>query len=299
MKKLFLATLLATSVGLIGCDSDQNSDSGRFSLSLSNVEPLTHGFHYEGWLMIDGSPVSTGKFNVSSSGALVTLTGVSIAGGTFEIDEEVASATAFILTIEPNGDTDTVPSITKYLGGNVTAGSAALAVSHGSSLGSDFRSSNGEYILATPTDGPNSNENSGIWWVNPTGPSMTAGLSLPTLPAGWRYEGWVVVGGIPVTTGSFTSVTGADSFGGFSGSQGAPAFPGEDFLRSAPSGLTFPANLNGATAVISVEPYPDSDAGPFTLKPLVATIPTSAIPFTVYRMNNNASSFPTGIVQIN
>ena len=296
--RLLVTLFAASTLILAACDSDSGSDSQGFTLALSNVDPLSGGFHYEGWLIIDGSPISTGKFNVSSSGTLMNLDGSSIGNGSFEVDADVDNATAFVLTIEPAGDTDSVPATTKYLGGDFASGSTTLSVSHGSSLSDSFSSSEGEFILATPTNGADSNETSGIWWLNPTGAAPAAGLSLPTLPQGWVYEGWVVISGTPVTTGTFDSGSGADAFDGFSGTQGGPPFPGEDFLSNAPSGLSFPTDLSGGTAVISIEPFPDDSAAPFTLKPLVGAIPASSAPFTVYSMDNNVSSFPSGSVQL-
>ena len=103
----------------------------------------------------------------------------------------------------------------------------------------------------------------GIWFLDPAG-GPGASLTLPILPAGWAYEGWVVVGGAPVSTGTFTSVTGADSdMGGpAAGANPAPPFPGQDFVSPA-------TDLRGGVAVISVEPVPDNSPAPFTLKPLV------------------------------
>ena len=72
-------------------------------------------------------------------------------------------------------------------------------------------------------------------------------------------------------------------------------FPGEDFLMNAPTGLSFPTDIAGGTAVISVEPYPDNSPNPFTLKPLVHNIPASAKDHMVYDMGQNLS-FPTGTV---
>ena len=40
-----------------------------------------------------------------------------------------------------------------------------------------------------------------------------------------------------------------DDFDGYSASDIYPPFPGEDFLMNAPSGLMFPTDLSGATAV--------------------------------------------------
>ena len=72
-------------------------------------------------------------------------------------------------------------------------------------------------------------------------------------------------------------------------------FPGEDFLNNAPEMLSFPTDITGGTAVISVEPDPDNSAGPFTLKPLVHGIDTMATDHVTYDMGQNLN-FPTGTV---
>jgi len=297
MKKSFLALALTAALSLSACDSNDSDDTEQFRLSLSNVDPLTNGFHYEGWLIIDGDAVPAGKFNVTVSGSIVDLNGSVIVNGVFSINADVSAASAYVLTIEPAGDTDTTPASTHYLAGGLTNGTGGITVGHASALGNNFSTAAGRYILATPTNGGDSDENSGIWFLDPTGASPAATLDLPVLPAGWKYEGWSVIGGIPVTTGTFLSVTGADDFDGFSSTLNpAPPFPGEDFLENAPGGVTFPTDLAGTTAVISIEPSPDSDPAPFTLKPLVGGVPGAAMPFTVYDLGNNSAGFPTGQV---
>ena len=115
------------------------------------------------------------------------------------------------------------------------------------------------------------------------------------LPAGWAYEGWAVVDGIPISTGTFTAVDMADDAAPFSGSSAGPPFPGEDLLMNAPSGVTFPTDLAGKMVVISVEPVPDNSPAPFVLKPLVGPVPADATDHTFYMMNNNAAATnPTG-----
>ncbi len=168
-------------------------------------------------------------------------------------------------------------------------------MSHSAALGTDFTASTGTYILATPTDGADdTNENSGVWFLDPTG-GPSAGLSLPTLPAGWAYEGWAVIDGTPISTGTFTSSTGNDKNAPYSGTAMAPPFPGEDLLENAPSGVTFPTDLAGKTIVISVEPMPDNSTKPFALKPLVGNVPATATDHTPYSMMNNATATnPTG-----
>ena len=118
----------------------------------------------------------------------------------------------------------------------------------------------GKYIIAAPTGtGATEEEFSGIWFLDNSSGSAVAGLDLPELTAGWKYEGWVVIDGTPLTTGTFTGCRcAADEGAPFSGTNPGPSYPGEDFLVNAPSGLTFPTDLRGKTVVISIEPVPDN-----------------------------------------
>ena len=267
------------------------------TLNFVGIQPLVNGFHYEGWAIIDG-PVPTGKFNVNSDGDLVDIRGALIPGGKFRTRKDLSLATAIVITIEPDGDKDAIPADTHYLAGGVESLSSDLTVGHPAALGDDFSQASGTYILATPTDDPSGNENSGIWFLDLSGGSPAQGLQLPTLPLGWRYEGWGVIGGVPVTTGTFTNPASADDAAPYSGTGGGPPFPGEDFLNNAPSGLTFPTDLSGATGVISIEPFPDDGPGPFTLKPLVGDVPSAATDHVTYDLGNNAGGFPTGTATI-
>ncbi len=110
-----------------------------------------------------------------------------------------------------------------------------------------------------------------------------------TSPAGWVYEGWVVGPGGPVSTGYFTSVSGHDSdMGGpTAGPDPTPPFPGQDFINPLVS-------LIGFAAVISIEPMPDNNPGPFTLKPLVDGNIEDVGMGVLQAMGNNAAGFPTG-----
>ena len=264
-------------------------------LSFDGLEPLANGYHYEGWAIIDGSPVTTGKFNVDGAGNLVDLGGGRLSGE-FETGRDLSDASAIVLTIEPAGDTDTVPADTHVLAGSVDDNEARLTTGHGAALGDAFGGATGSYILATPTDGDGNNETGGIWFIE-LPPSQ--GLQLPELAAGWAYEGWAVIGSQPVTTGRFTSVDVADMDAPFSGTMAGPPFPGEDFLMNAPSGLTFPTDLAGGLAVISIEPEPDDSPAPYTLKPLLGGIDGTAVDHVTYSIANMAgATFPTGTALI-
>jgi hypothetical protein len=289
-----------------GAGSNENSGiwfldpaSNSLQITVSGLTPLANGFHYEGWAIVGGAPVTTGKFNVDSDGHIVDLEGNIMPYGEFFVEADITAATDIVITIEPAGDMDTVPAATKILGGGVTDSEASLSVSHPATLNDDFTGAMGNYILATPTDTLGTNENSGIWFLDLSSGSAVAGLTLPMLPAGWEYEGWAVIGGIPVTTGKFLDPAAADASAPFSGTEPGPPFPGEDFLQNAPAGLTFPTDLAGATAVITIEPSPDDSDAPFALKPLVGAIPSDATDHLTYTLGNNAGAFPTATAKIN
>ncbi len=270
-------------------DDDDTQATEQLELNLSGLEDLGSDYTYEGWIIVDGSPVTTGTFDVDANGALSKTS--------FEVDAaDLESATTFVLTIEPKPDSDPTPSDVHILAGDFAGTSANLTVGHGAALGSDFTAATGTYILATPTDGMENNERSGLWFLDPmAGPG--AGLDLPTLPDGWKYEGWAVINGMPISTGTFTDAAAADDAAPFSGAMPGPPFPGEDFLGNAPAGLDFPAELRGATAVISIEPSPDNSPAPFLLKPLVSPIDAAAADHTPFQMGNNATATnPTGTV---
>lgn len=290
---------LAALLALAACSDSTGPKAGQtLALSFNGLEPLLNGFHYEAWALVGGQALPAGKFNISSTGSLVSVSGAAIPNGEINTGINLSGTTSIVITIEPSGDTDDIPAATHIVAGTVSGGMAALSVSAPAALGNPFSSAAGQYILATPTDGANNNELSGLWFLSLASGSPAVGLTLPTLPSGWAYEGWAVIGGIPVTTGRFVSANTGDQSAPFSGPMGSPPFPGEDFLVNAPAGLTFPTTLAGGTAVISIEPQPDDSPLPFTLKPLVGAISTTAMDHVTYALGNNASGFPTGTAVI-
>ena len=60
---------------------------------------------------------------------------------------------------------DWIAAAAKILAGTLANGSASLAVSATEALATNFSSASGKCILATPTDGMNTNETSGIWFL--------------------------------------------------------------------------------------------------------------------------------------
>lgn len=289
IQKRIAIALLACSTAFISCNDDDGEEemsTSQITLNIEGLNDLGDDYKYEGWIIVDDSPVTTGVFSVNAEGDLSQTQ--------FDVDKtQLANATKFVLSIEPTVDPDPTPAATKYLVGDFSGSSATLSTA----IIADFSAVAGKYVLATPSDNSTNtmNNESGIWFMMPEEPA-TAGLTLPALAAGWKYEGWIVSDGTPITTGTFSTVDIADDAAPYSGAEGTPGFPGEDFLENDPAGVTFPLDLRGKTAVISVEPYPDNSAAPFTLKPLVGTVGQDTAP-TLHTMNDNViGSFPTGSV---
>lgn len=280
-KRILVVALSIVSLLITSCSSDDGPPTSNLTLELIGLEPLTGGASYEAWLVVDGEPVSINKF--SSVG---TTTVFPVVTTTLE------SATEFFLSIEAPNDADPKPSKTRILTGTFT-GSVAQVVS--TTVMADFSSVSGKFVMATPTDNVSDNDEFGIWFEDPSGIQVAPGLDLPPLADGWKYEGWVVLTkngtSFPVSTGTFSDETTFDDASPYSGNGNAPDYPGEDFINSAPQGLTFPedGDVRGKMVVISVEPSPDYDqATPFFIKPLTGTAQQNVAPaINTLTANNN------------
>ncbi|WP_341221660.1 anti-sigma factor [Polaribacter atrinae] len=301
MKKILnLAIAFAIATTFVACSDDEDNNSvpttGSLTVDFTGLEILGADFVYEGWLIVNGSPVSTGTFTSVDFPQTYTV-GI----------DDLQAATTFVLSIEPAGETGAdalAPAATKILAGNFSGDTANVNSDNivvdatGDILG--LGSSWGKYILATPTDNDDTNEASGIWFLDNTNDPTIAGLGLPTLTDGWKYEGWVVIDGTPVSTGTFTAVDAADDNAATSPYKGSvgngPGYPGEDYVTGSAAGVDFPTDLKGKTVVISVEPSPDNSAAPFTLKPLAHVVPADAENFTVIIMGAGPLAVLSGSV---
>jgi hypothetical protein len=289
MKKQLSILLLIVTIMSVSCNDDDDGPKTKdLMLNIVGLENLGPDYVYEGWIIVSGSALTTGRFTVNDNGNL--------SQSSFSLNrDDLDAANTFVLTIEPANGDDPAPSDTHILAGNFSGKTGQLSIAHGAALGDDYMNSAGVYILATPTNGPDTDENSGIWFLNLSSGTPAVGLNLPTLPTGWKYEGWAVSGGQPLTSGKFTAVDMVDEFDGFSSTMPGPTFPGEDYLINAPMNIMFPLDLAGGKAVISIEPDPDNSSAPFLLKPLVGDIPVNATDHMTYNLGQNLN-FPTGTV---
>lgn len=278
---IYLPILLLIWGSLNSCKKDKDVKD-EVTLSLSGLKNIGSDFVYEGWIHIGDKAVSTGQFTIDDKGLM--------SKSKFKVNiDSLQKATKFSVSIEPKDDKDKKPSKTVILGGEFKDNTASLSIKHSLALKTDFTSATGKYILATPTDGDNTkDEESGIWWLDNSSGTEKASLTLPTLPSGWKYEGWVVADETYLSTGTFDKATDKDQEAPYSKSTAGPSFPGEDFLDKAPRDVTFPLSLKGKKTFISVEPDPDNSNNPYIIQPLTAEIPKDAQAKTLYNMKNNA-----------
>lgn len=285
MIKKWILAVFAIGFIVTACsnDDDNSPTTATLTLNLQGLEPLGNDYVYEGWIIVDGTPVSTGIFNSVTFPQSFTVNAL-----------QLTNATTFVLSIEPANDPDPAPAATKLLVGDFTGDTANVTTD----IVGDFSNASGAFFLRTPTDEMgtnNGNDQNGVWFGTP-GMPPTPNFVLPVLPNGWAYEGWVVGDSGPITTGVFLEFDTVDDFDMFSETmQPGPPVPGEDFFLNAPAGETFPLDVRGRTVVISVEPVPDNSPMPFTLKPLVATAGQETAPAT-HNFVQNLSSLPIGTV---
>ena len=273
MKTLTKTAVLLTSVFAAGAAAAEVD----LKQSAQGLEPLV-GLHYEGWHIIDGSAVSTGRWNITNDGAVIEVNAAGEKTGTLgtadrffsRVSDAHLDAATYVLTIEPNGDTDAGPSATHIVAGNYANGAADATVDHPGAINTDFADVAGGFILAAPTGGE---MNQGIWFLNKE--TGEAHFDLPALPAGWNYEGWVVDTGMgkPISTGVFHEVgPDSDGAGAYAGDNADmfPPVPGQDFVNGMPLDL----DNGNFIAVLSVEPANDPDPAPFAIKILASDVIT-------------------------
>ncbi|MEX1002429.1 MAG: anti-sigma factor [Crocinitomicaceae bacterium] len=258
-------------------------------IEAENLPQLEGDFVYEGWLIDGNDTISTGTFTVQENGDLSEKI--------FKTNgDKLKEANAFAISIEQKNNNDPSPGKSIVLAGEFDQEVATLSTNHSLSLNTNFSTASGTYILATVTDAiGTTHEYSGVWWVQDITASEP-GLTLPTLPTGWIYEGWVMINETYVSTGRFNNPNAADLSSLYGDTQNPSLnYPGEDLLFNAPNNVTFPINLKEDKIVISIEPDQQSNSVPY-LEILTAAVPSTADYNAPYSMINVSSDFPTAVI---
>lgn len=293
MRKFNIILLAACLAVLSSCSGDDTVARSTVTVDISGLERLENGAQYQAWISdgVDLTPL--GRFtDVEFPKTFEALTG------------EVDNATQFFLSVEPGNDSSPAISESILLSGNFVGNAATVDVTQ--TFGS-YTSASGQFVLQTPTDNVSTNENSGLYWYIPS--TGQPGLKLPTLPSGWKYEGWVTVpgasGDVNLSTGRFTNVNNADESDPFSlNINPAPDFPGEDFINEnvlSAYGVNTLPNLLNKQVFITIQPIFDNSStgasiAPFVLRPLVGTVTQEAGSGITNTMQINTASFPVGRV---
>lgn len=241
------------------------------------------------------------QFRLDSKGFVTDLNGRPLNNTIVLAGNDFTKAKSYLVTVETGDDEPAKPSATIILNGNVAKGNVWSLT-----FPIDLTKVTGSYLLETPTNGPSTNETSGVWFLKIAGNSHEqASLNLPVAPAGWVYEGWVTDNNTNLTTGRFTSPAEKDSFSNYSGPRAYPPFPGEDFLTNAPvdQNTTFPLNLAADQTKITIGLEPGTLAkdptgdNRFGLTLLAATIAEGATDHLDYPLKVEAER-PSATVKV-
>lgn len=295
MKNILLILFGITIICLTGCDYFDNSDtldSSAIEFSISGLPAIPDSMTFVTWFANEDA----------SQAVPVILFSGDAENGTLTYNSEkplrmIQTAQLFWVTIERKSLLDTLPPTApansrKILGGRFVNGGCNLGVGENVY---NFDISSAVYNLLTPTDSLNANPLSGIWFVDSLDQVIAPGLNLPELFGGWRYEGWVEVNGILISTGRFSSSRGTDQANLYGSARPPLPFPGEDFITNPPAGVTFPINLSGAKVYITLEVNDGRNSG--TSAGIVifeSTVPNPAESRVTYNMANTNPSLPFG-----
>jgi len=241
------------------------------------------------WISSTDKTGFLGTFNINASGQTVDSNGNLIERFTTP-DVNLANALSVVVTIELNTSNPETPSGNVILQGPFDEGVARLRVP----IPEAINSAAGTYRVFTPTDGPNTNEASGVWAIDAEGNPT---LDLPEATAGYVYEHFIFIEGREIIMGRFNVTDELDSVNAYIDDLfPPPEVPGDDFLRNDPAGLTFPTNLGGSRLIVTLEPRILDNIHPSQLVVLEATLPLGLVGGETITMFNRTTNFPTGTV---
>lgn len=233
-------------------------------INISGLANLGDGYVYEVWAIVDNSPESIGTFTINDSEKNFKKE--------FKVkSNKLAKTSSIMVSIEPV-DSDPNPSDVIVLSSESVTGKVPSPLSIKENIG-DFSDVEGFFTLLSPSDGNDTrNEKSGLWFVK----DSKAGLKLPELGSGWIYEAWIgCENGKKLSLGKFSSSSSSDHLNKYCDKDSfSYPFPGEDLLKNAPAGFTFPIDLveESIHVWVTVEPYPDNSPEPFNISPLKAKL---------------------------
>ena len=296
--------VIGMAVLLASCGGSGVGGTGRiaFNLQLVGLPALgPQGGTYEGWAVLGGIPISTGKFRIDDTTNPASVTNVlgtrvygtvdgalfgpanTGLGGLFPF---IVSATHFFVTIEPELDINFVPSDNVVMAGPIVNANADLTftgdLDTGVPANPDLTAAAGNAAFFAAT-GPGIPTN-GVWFT-PVPMQPGGGLTLPVPFGNWTYEGWVeeIATGVRYSTGKFLDAGFPDLDAATSLTRGGANIgldgPGEEFLEAATINDADVLNLVSGdwVALVTIEPCSDNSFLPSPLRILAEPIPTDAV----------------------
>ena len=263
VKLLGVAAACGTFALVAGCGGDKGPtqpklQNNRLKLGFFNTPAISSPWVYQLWAYKDGWQAGP-MFRLTTDAHLLDLQGQAYPGDTVtfaSLDLKTCDSLRVTLRTQSSGTDEGLV----VLAGPIPVG-ASLSVRLESVLIGEVGAGDLRFVYATPTDTGTSHDNelSGVWFAG--GDLASPGLgSLPALPTGWIFEGWVKHGGVLLSTGKFLENSARDLGKQYYTGTG-PDFPGEDFLTNAPTGIIFPFQFDqGDTVMISLEPEEDFEA---------------------------------------
>jgi hypothetical protein len=314
---LFLLLVSSLSFLYYSCD-DSGIVTAQFDVntSFTFLKPLNQSAEgiYEAWISFDAADhndtayISIGRFNISSTGAIVDSSGNPITLKFRYKPANINLASDALITIEFPGDYDTLPNGIKLMGGEKQSFDKELVfdVSMKSNdilgnVAAQLDIDTARFHYATPTSLDTNDEYKGIWLRNPyMGTKSMTCLSIPA-SSNWTYESFLILvidSNQYWSLGKFSDPNAADidGAGPYKGTDGIEyQFPGQDFVNNSP--LPAP-NLNSGLYRLMISLISKTGSlSPYFIKLFTKNLPTS-LPHHIMSGLDNVAKLPYGQIRI-
>lgn len=303
MKKLIILSIII--VSFFSCDENNVLEStGAADLTVTGLPTLPDNYTYQTWLLVGGSYVSVGTFNMIDS---VKTTESSFS----DINNlDLNNAIGVAITIEFTGsESKFSPSDLIVLAGNFSEDTATLLTTDTRTIyTSDLKA---DYIIDAPTaltsEESKTGEN-GIWFSTSFDQTEeTPGLILPynqidenKTASDLLYQAWVYVPStkegeedISLSMGTFTVANSPDNSNNYKGTNSdfTPVLPGNDFIKISGKNVLTPIEMIKKRVIITAKPNEETtaDSEPFPFILFDKTIAETEGSLDVYQNDYSAT----------